>query len=66
MDDELTVTVGRDGEWFIATCPGVPGANGQGATKKEALDSLRDAIELILEDRRGGASRGLPVPEAGV
>jgi predicted RNase H-like HicB family nuclease len=36
------------------------GANGQGATKDEARASLAAAIQLILEDRREDALRGLP------
>jgi predicted RNase H-like HicB family nuclease len=39
------------------------GANGQGKTKEEARASLREAIMLILEDRRQDALRGIP-PEA--
>ena len=54
---ELTA---RDGEWFIAYCPEVPGANGQGRTKDEARKSLAEAIELILEDRREDGLRGVP------
>jgi len=46
------------GYWAI--CPEVPGANGQGETVEEAKDSLRCAIELILEDRREDFLRGLP------
>lgn len=46
------------GYWAI--CPEVPGANGQGETVNEAKDSLRQAIELILEDRKGDILRGLP------
>jgi hypothetical protein len=38
----------------------VPGANGQGETIEEAKDSLRQAIELILEDRKADILRGLP------
>jgi hypothetical protein len=38
----------------------IPGANGQGRTKEEALESLRGAIELILTDRREDGLRGLP------
>ena len=61
MHNEFTAIVERDGKWFIAYCPEIPGANGQGRTKKECLASLRDAIQLILEDRREDALRGLPV-----
>jgi predicted RNase H-like HicB family nuclease len=52
MANEFTAVVGRDGEWFVAHCPEIPGANGQGKTKEEALESLSEAIALILEDRR--------------
>ena len=50
----------RDGEWFIAYSPEMPGANGQGRTREEALQSLSEAIALILEDRREDGLRGLP------
>ena len=52
MRNEFTAIIERDGEWYVAYCPEVPGANGQGRTKDEARKSLADAISLILEDRR--------------
>jgi predicted RNase H-like HicB family nuclease len=60
MRNEFTAVVERDGEWFIAYCPEIPGANGQGRTKDECLENLADAIELVLEDRREDALRGIP------
>ena len=45
---------------FWAICPEVPGANGQGETIEETKDNLRQAIELILEDRKADILRGLP------
>jgi predicted RNase H-like HicB family nuclease len=60
MANEFTAVVERDGEWFIAYCPEVPGANGQGRTKEEALQSLSQAMSLILEDRREDGLRGVP------
>lgn len=60
MRNEFTAVVEKDGKWYIAYCPEVPGANGQGLTREEALDSLRDAISLILEDRREDGLRGVP------
>lgn len=60
MRHEFTAVYERDGEWVIAYCPEVPGANGQGRTKAEARDSLAEAIALILEDRREDGLRGLP------
>ena len=61
MHNEFTAIIERDGEWYIAYCPEVPGANGQGRTKEEARTSLAAAIALILEDRREDALRGVPV-----
>ena len=63
MRNEFTAIIERDGDWYIAFCPEVPGANGQGRTKDEAKASLADAIALILEDRREDALRGVP-PDA--
>ncbi len=60
MHNEFTAIVERDGEWFISFCPEIPGANGQGRTAEESLQSLSAAIDLILEDRREDALRGLP------
>ena len=48
----------QGGYWAI--CPEVPGANGQGETIEESKQSLIEAIELILEDRRDDFMRGLP------
>jgi predicted RNase H-like HicB family nuclease len=60
MHNEFNAIVEKDDEWFIAYCPEIPGANGQGRTKEECLKSLSDAIHLILEDRRQDALRGIP------
>ncbi|MBK5965658.1 HicB family protein [Thiocystis minor] len=45
---------------FWAICPEIPGANGQGETLEETKESLRQAIEMILEDRTSDILRGLP------
>ena len=60
MHNEFTDIVERDEKWFVAYCPEIPGANGQGRTKAECLKSLSAAVDLILEDRREDALRGLP------
>ena len=60
MRNEFTAVIERDDEWVIAFCPDIPGVNGQGKTKDEALASLRDAISLILEDRREDGLRAVP------
>ena len=63
MRNEFTAVIERDGKWFVAWSPEVPGANGQGHTLEECRANLREAIRLILEDRREDGLRGLP-PEA--
>jgi predicted RNase H-like HicB family nuclease len=63
MKNEFTAIIERDGEWFIAYCAEIPGANGQGRTKEETRENLAQAIELILYDRREDALRGIP-PDA--
>ncbi len=60
MHNEFTAIIEREGEWFIAYCPEIPGANGQGRTRGESRASLADAIALILQDRRADALRGVP------
>lgn len=60
MHNEFTAIIEQDGDWYIAYCPEIPGANGQGRTKEEARTSLADAIALILEDRRADGMRGVP------
>jgi len=52
MQNEFTAIIERDGEWYIAYSPEIPGANGQGKTKEAARQNLAEAIALILEDRR--------------
>jgi predicted RNase H-like HicB family nuclease len=58
--NEFTAVVERDAEWFIAYSPEIPGANGQGRTKEEALESLSNAIALILDALREEGLRGVP------
>lgn len=62
MKSEFTAiieTAPEGGYWAI--CPEIPGANGQGDSIEEAKKNLREAIELIFEDRRADILRGLPV-----
>jgi predicted RNase H-like HicB family nuclease len=61
MKSEFTaiIEVAQEGG-FWAFCPEISGANGQGESIEEAKDSLRMAIEMILEDRKADYLRGLP------
>ena len=60
MRNEFTAIIERDGDWYIAYCPEISGANGQGRTLEECRQSLAEAIALILEDRRQDVLRGVP------
>jgi predicted RNase H-like HicB family nuclease len=60
MQSEFTAIIEPDEDWFIAYCPEIPGANGQGRTVEECRKNLAEAITLILEDRREDALRGIP------
>jgi len=60
MTVPITAQIQRDGKWFVAFCPEFPEANGQGETQQECIESLKAAIELLLEDRREDARQKLP------
>jgi predicted RNase H-like HicB family nuclease len=60
MHNEFTAVFEQDGDWFIGYCPEISGANGQGHTLEECRESLREAIQLILDDRRDDGLRGVP------
>ena len=53
----ITIDRDEDGVW-IAECPSIPGCVSQGATKLEAVESVKQAIALCLEVR---AEKGLPL-----
>ena len=61
MRNEFTAVIECDGDWYVAYCPEIPGANGQGKTIEEVRQNLADAIALILEDRRADGLRGVPL-----
>lgn len=52
MHNRFTAVFERDDGWYFAYCLEIPGANGQGRTREECKENLREAIALILEDRR--------------
>jgi predicted RNase H-like HicB family nuclease len=45
MKRDMRVVVSQEGEWFIAQCLDVDVAS-QGASEAEAIENLRDALEL--------------------
>lgn len=50
----LTAAVTHEDEWYVARCLQVE-VTSQGSTIEEALDNLREALELYFEDE--------PLPE---
>ncbi len=49
----------EDGGW-VAEVPSLPGCISQGDTKAQAIENIRDAIEVWVE---GARSVGMPVPD---
>ncbi len=45
MKQTFTASVWQEGEWFVAQCREVDVAS-QGLSEEEALENLRDALEL--------------------
>ncbi len=58
MRNEFMAIIEQDEGFYVAVCPEIPEANGQGKTKDEARESLAEAIALVLEDRREDGLRG--------
>ncbi len=60
MRNEFTAIIepGDDG-WWVASCPEVPAAIGQGRTPEAACEDLVAAIELVLEYLRDEATKEL-------
>jgi len=48
MKRPFAATVWREGNWYVSQCLEVDVAS-QGATEKEALDNLKEALELHFE-----------------
>jgi predicted RNase H-like HicB family nuclease len=51
---QLTAAITHEGEWYVARCLQVE-VTSQGTTLEEALQNLREALELYFEDE--------PVPD---
>jgi len=59
---KFVVTVDRDEDGvFVAECPAIPGCISQGATEKEALKNVEEAIRECLDVR---AEKGMPLTVA--
>jgi predicted RNase H-like HicB family nuclease len=56
---QVLIYPGEDG-YFIAECPSLPGCISQGKTRQEALQNIKEAIELYIDVLK---EDGLSVPE---
>ncbi|MCD6300649.1 MAG: type II toxin-antitoxin system HicB family antitoxin [Staphylothermus sp.] len=48
---EITVFVWREGKWYVVYEP-TSGVSSQGRTVDEALENIREALELYLEEKQ--------------
>jgi len=46
---EFSSVISKEGKWYVANCPELEIAS-QGESVESALDNLREAIELYLQD----------------
>jgi predicted RNase H-like HicB family nuclease len=52
MDAKYTAVFEHRGDWWIGYTEELPGANSQERSLEEARESLREAVQLILEVNR--------------
>jgi len=48
---KFSVVIEKDSDGYFALCPELQGCYTQGDTYEEALENIRDAIRLHIEDR---------------
>ena len=60
MKNRYSAVVVREGKWFMAICPEVPEANGQGRTREACLEDLAAAIETVLDYKREKSMESIP------
>jgi len=55
---QVIIYSGEDGD-FVVECPSLPGCISQGKTREEAVENIREAIQLYIEVL---IEKGQPVP----
>jgi predicted RNase H-like HicB family nuclease len=59
MDRKFVIVLTEDESGgIVAECPSLPGCYSQGETRDEAIENIREAIQLSLETRQ---AQGSPV-----
>jgi len=56
---QVIIYPGEDG-YYVVECPSLPGCISQGHTREEAIENVKEAIELYVEALH---DQGLPIPE---
>ncbi len=56
----LPIIIERDSDGYFVSCPTLQGCYSQGDTYEEALENIKDAIRLHIEDR---LADGEEIPE---
>lgn len=51
-----------EGGCFV-DCPALPGRHSQGDTKEEAIENIREAIALVLDDMEDPGEQPLRLPD---
>lgn len=59
----FAIVIEKDEDGYFASCPGLQGCYTQGDTFEEALNNIKDAIKLHVEDR---LANNEPIPMAEV
>jgi len=55
----LPIIIESDSDGYFVSCPALQGCYSQGGTYEEALENIKDAIRLHLEDRLANGSVSL-------
>ncbi len=58
----LPIVIEKDGDGYFVSCPALQGCYSQGDTYEEAVQNIKDAIRLHIEDR---VANGEGIPEPG-
>jgi len=53
----LTIIIEKDEDGYFISCPALQGCYSQGDTYEEAMENIRDAIKLHIEDRLEGGEQ---------
>ena len=56
----LPIVIEADSDGYFVSCPGLQGCYSQGDTFEEAVENIKDAIRLHIEDR---LADGEEIPE---